>query len=262
MNDDFSPSLLFSRLLHFWWIMGLLMIFGGGAGVLLSRAHQPVYESKATITSALDYSVLGKLDDYEEDQVFVAIGEIIGSTSVKQAVVSDAQKNNLGVSEADILDNLSLDRMDNRWVMRVRLSDPQLAQQINGYWASNAMQALIMMKVKAVTNFANQQFISSIVSCLQESVILESGSTSCGNQNYEMIQSEIKKIVDDPSTQIASDSLILLHTSFELTDEPNLPNSPVLFGQNISALAGILIAMFLGLVAFSTDFPHFLKKKA
>jgi hypothetical protein len=160
MNEDFSPSRIFNRIIHFWWILALLIILGGIAGIFISRAHQPVYESKAVITSVLDYSLLGKLDDAEEDQVFVGIGETIGSTAVKNAVAARAKKDNLALSDEEIRSSLALDRQDNRWVLRVRLSDPKAAQQLNRYWAESAMQSLTSMKTKALVDYAAQQHIN------------------------------------------------------------------------------------------------------
>lgn len=255
MNEDFTPSKTFSRLLHFWWALVFLMILGGVAGMLFSRFHHPVYESQATITSVLDYSVLGKLDDTEEDQVFVGIGEIIDSSSVKNALLDKARSEKIILSQDEILNSLSLDRQDNRWVLRVRLNDPSLAQQINTFWSDAAMQALESMKADAVTGFMAQQYIDSLVTCLQQSVVTEFSSSACNSQNVASIQSEIKKAIDDPEMKLSSGSLLFLHTSFELTGEPSLPSSPALFGQNISAFAGMLIALIVGLVLFSIDFP-------
>jgi hypothetical protein len=86
-------------------------------------------------------------------------------------------------------------------------------------------------------------------------VVLESGSTTCTSQNFEAIQAEIEKTVNNSDVQAVSNSLLIWHTSFELTGEPSLPNNPLLFGQNISALAGMMIALLLGLVFFSIDLP-------
>jgi hypothetical protein len=255
MNEDFSPSRIFNRIIHFWWVLALFIILGGIVGILISRVHPPVYESKAVITSVLDYSLLGKIDDTEEDQVFVGIGETIGSTTVKNAVVARAKNGNVALTDEEIRSSLFLDRQDNRWVLRVRLSDPQLAQKIDQYWSESAMQSLAAMKAKALVDFAAQQHINSLVTCLQQSVILESGSASCNGQNFAAIQAEITKTVSDPDVQGTSNSLLIWHTSFELTSRPSLPNEPALFGQNLSALAGMAVALLLGLVLFSIDFP-------
>ena len=87
------------------------------------------------------------------------------------------------------------------------------------------------------------------------SVVLESGSASCNGQNFAAIQAEIDKTVSSPELKSVSNSLLILHTSFELTDEPSLPNEPALFGRNLFALAGMVITLLLGLVLFSIDFP-------
>ena len=255
MNEDFAPSRLFTKLVRFWWALALLVVLGGGIGILISRVHPPVYESRAVITSVIDYSMLGKLDDYEEDQVFVGIGELIGSTAVKNAVIARAEKENTNLTNEAILNSLFLDRQDNRWVLRVRLNDANYAQRVNQIWAENAMAALTAMHNKAVADFGSQQYINSLVSCLQESVVQESGSAACNIQNISAIQKEIQNAINDPAVRAETGSLLLLHTSFELTAEPDLPGSPILLAQNLSALTGMLIALLLGLVLLSIDFP-------
>ena len=258
MNEDFVPSRLFTKLIRFWWALALLVILGGAVGILISRVHPPLYESKAVITSVIDYSMLGKLDDYEEDQVFVGIGETIGSTTVKNAVAAQAKKENINLTDEAILNSLTLDRQDNRWVLRVRLNDANDAQRVNQIWAENAMAALVTMHNNAIADFGSQQYINSLVSCLQESVVQESGSAACNIQNISSIQKEIQNAINDPTVRAETGSLLLLHTSFELTAEPDLPGSPILLAQNLSALAGMLVALLLGLVLLSIDFPiHF-----
>ena len=248
MNEDFSPSDYFLRILHFWWVIALVMIAGGIAGVMVARVHRPVYESKAIINTILDYSNLGKLDDYDSDQIYLAVGEIIGSAGVKDAVVQKALQEQLPFTQTQILDSLSLDRVDTRWALRVRLDDPQQAQQVNQLWADAAMQALDQMKIDAVTGYASQQYVHSLVTCLQQTVILESGSSECESRDFASIQQEINSIVTDPSSQIASGSLLVSHASFELTQTPSLPGKPVLFAQNLSGLAGVLLGLIAGLI--------------
>jgi len=255
MNDDLVPSKVFSRLIHFWWALALFMIVGGLAGLVAARFHRPVFESQSVITSIADYSVLGQVDDWDNDQLYSAIGDVIGSTSVKNEVIAKVQAAKLPLSETETLASLTLDRQDNRWVMHVRLDDPRVAQQVNSYWAESAMQALEAVKAKAVTGFESQQYINSLVTCLQQSVVVEANSTTCNAQTFTQIQNQLKDIASDPDLQISSGSLLLLHTSFALTTQATLPGSPALYAQNLLALAGMLIALIVGLVVLSLDFP-------
>lgn len=262
MDEDFSPSRTFGKVIHLWWVLALLMIVGGMCGVWVSRLHKPVYESKAVITSVLDYSQIGQIDDTDEDQIYVAIGQIIGSSAVENEVVAQVKTEKLDLTEVQVLNSLALDRQDNRWVLHVRLTNPQLAQKVNQYWVDDAIKALEVMKSDAVLGYASQQYINSLVTCFQQSVVSESGSAICNNQNMTQLQTEIKQVFDDPNSKLTSASLLLLHTSFELTNAPDLPTSPVLLAQNISALAGIVIALIVGLVILSIDFSKFSSPKS
>jgi hypothetical protein len=118
------------------------------------------------------------------------------------------------------------------------------------------MSALTAMKVKAVVGFMSEQYINSLATCLQQSVMSESVSSVCTGQNFSALRDEIKKVVVDPASELDSGSLLILHTSFELTNVPDLPTKPVLFAQNISALAGVLISLLIGLIVISLDFPR------
>jgi len=254
MNDDYSPSLVFSRFLRFWWLIVLLMILGGAIGVLISRTHRPIYESRAEITTALDYSLLGKLTDTEEDQVYTSVGQLLNSTVVQNEVLNQVKARNIGLSDKEVIDSLVLSRQENVWLLNVRLNDPKMAQEIDQIWSSSAMKALTDMKTKAVVGYNSQQYLNSLVDCMQQSVVAENPLSDCGSQNVSELQKEIDRVIDDPDSQLVSSSILLLHLSFELTTEPTLPAAPVLLSQNISALTGMITALALGIFFLSIDF--------
>ena len=260
MNGDLEPMTILKRMIKYWWLMILILILGGVLGVGISRLHQPVYQSKAVITTVIDYSQLGKLDDYEEDQIFVAVGEKIGSSSVKDAVFQKVKDAGLNMSLERLDAALSLNRQDSRWILYVRFSDPQTAQQIAQYWADESMSALTSMTKDAETNFYNQQYQNSLVTCLQDTVIVDSSSSVCNLQNYAAIQSEIDRTVQAGNTADEGNSLLLLHTTYEITETPSRSDTPVLFKQSISALGGMLLALAVGLIVFSLDIPFFDRK--
>lgn len=260
MNGDLEPMTILQRMIKYWWALTIILILGGVIGVGASRLHRPVYQSKAVITTVIDYSQLGKLDDYEEDQIFVAVGEKLGSTSVKDAVYQKVNQAGLSLTREGLGKALTLNRQDSRWILYVRFTDPQTAQQIAQYWADEGMAALTSMRKDAETNFYFHQYQNSLVTCLQDTVIVDSSSSVCNLQNYSAIQSEIDRSVQADNAADSGNSLLLLHTSFEITENPSGTNSPVLFNQSICALGGMLLALAAGLIIFSIDFPFFDKK--
>ena len=259
MADEFNLSKIISRLLKFWWVLAAIMIVGGGVGILLSRIHPPVYQSRAVITSVIDYSMLGKIDDYESDQIYVGIGELIDSTAVKDAAYQELRTQGTSIEKEDFDNSLTLQRQDSRWLLYVRYSNPEIAQKINQVWAEQAMLAIDQMKEKATKQFLSDQYLNSLVTCLQNSVVVDSTSSVCNQMTYESIQKEIEKVVSENNSSDSANSLLILHTSSEITQSASYSASPILLGQNTSALAGMLLGLIAGLFFFSHDW-QFLKR--
>jgi uncharacterized protein involved in exopolysaccharide biosynthesis len=87
--DDFVPSEVIKRAIRLWWLLALLMIAGGVAGVLASRLQKPVYESQASITTSIDFAYAGRLSDDEEDYLISSVGDVIDSSDVLESVKED-----------------------------------------------------------------------------------------------------------------------------------------------------------------------------
>ncbi|MEA5079005.1 MAG: hypothetical protein VB013_10590 [Anaerolineaceae bacterium] len=246
MDNDLAPIQAMNRLMHYWWVVVVLMILGGGIGLFFTTLRPAVYESTASISTAIDYAFVSRLDDWEEDQIFQAVGDVILSSSVLEQVSNDASAAGLTLSKQEIAANFSADRQDTRWVLRVRNSDPQTAQKFSQIWSQNAIATLSDLRKNAVTSVAVQSSLNSLVNCLQDKVVADASSALCPEKDLTEVKKEIDAIANDPKFQEVWNSLALSHTSFELTGEATLPTSPVLFGRNISVLAGALIGLLLG----------------
>ena len=260
MDEDIKLSEIISKIIHFWWLLIVFIIAGGVLGLLFSTLHPAVYESKSVITTVIDYGNLGKLDDMEEDQLFVAVGDLIGSTSVKDKTAADAAVEDVALTAEEINDSLWLDRKDTRWVLRVRASDPQTALRINEIWTQAAMDSLSDMKENALVAASFQQKLDSLVSCFEQSVIMEPIPAECQPQNYSELRNAINELTAaQPS--VIYDSLILSHTSFTVTTQSTNPNSPVSFSRNLLVLAGGFLGLIISLVLFTLDWPKQKNKK-
>jgi hypothetical protein len=253
MADEFNLSKIILRLLKFWWVLAAIMIVVGGVGVFVSRIHTPIYQSKAVITSVIDYSLLGKIDDYQSDQIYVGIGELIESTAVKEAAYQELQTQGTVIGKEEFENSLTLQRQDTRWLLYVRYSNPEIAQKIDQVWAEQAMLAIDQMKSKATKQFLSDQYLNSLVTCLQNSVVVDSTSSVCNQMTYESIQKEIEKVLSENAASESADSLLILHTSSEITQSASYSASPVILGQNTSALAGMLLGLIAGLFFFTHD---------
>jgi hypothetical protein len=238
------------------------MILGGLSGFLSTLFFHPIYESKAVITSTLDYGVLGKLDDWEEDQLYLAIGDIITSSGVKASIVEKANANGIKIPANDIEEQFTANRQDTRWVMRVRNSDPVMAQKLNQYWTEASVAALVSMKEMNSTSLVFQQKLNSLAACFEESVVVEPISSSCSIQNLDQIRAEMADAAAFPDLMDFRSSLIISHASFQLTTEPTLPSAPVLYRRNFVVLAGAMIGLFFGVILFTVGWPRVKKASA
>jgi hypothetical protein len=261
MTNDFSTKHFFSRIIHFWWILAALMILGGVIGFLATFLLKPVYESTAVVSTTLDYAVLGKLDDWEEDQVFRSIGDIITSTEVKDEVLALAQEDGVDLTGPQFDKYFSADRQDTRWVMRVRAESAKTAQRLNTYWSTAVMDALNQLKTDSDSAMVVQQYMFSLADCFEQSVAVEPVAMSCEIQNIDELRAEMAKTGEQGTDKSNRSTFVLSHTSYALTTDPTLPTDSVLYTRNLMVLCGALIGLFLGFVLFSLKWPGLKQEK-
>jgi len=248
MESDLVLSDLISKVIKKWWVVAALMIIGGLGGMAVTRITKPVYQSTAIITTAVDYAYAGRLEDYELDHILLAVGDIINSTSVRQAVLINSQEQLPGITNDEIQKNLVAVRKGYDWILTARTSDPESAQVLASAWADNAMVALFKMTQKSLVDFHTQATLLSIENCFSNSVILENATTGCSTEELESLITEFG--LDDGNYTTLRESILLSNLSFQITTDPTLPSTPILFRQNLNVAAGALIGLILSLVWF------------
>ena len=245
MESDFVPSILIAKAIKKWWVIAALMIMGGLVGMLVTRIHKPVFQSQAVITTAVDYAYAGRLEDYELDHLILTVGDVIASTQVKQQVITQALQEIPDTSEKAILEYLTPIRKGYDWILSVRTSEADSAQKIARWWADAAMGSLQKMSQNALDDFHQQTAMLSIESCFSQSVIAETAVSGCTTEDLETLKTYLT--VNADTAESLRDSILLSNLSFEITTEPELPSSPILFRQNLNVAAGALIGLIIGL---------------
>jgi capsular polysaccharide biosynthesis protein len=247
MENDFVPSELIRTTARKWWILVLAMILGGLAGMLITRAHKPVYQSQAIITTAVDYAYTGSLQDFELDHLVMAVGEVIDSTTVRDIVIENVLSDGATDSADKILNNLNLIRKGNSWLLTVRASDPVTAQKIALVWGNKAIDVLAALRTTATDAFHIQVAQFALEDCLSRTVVVEPVSSGCSSEEMDELR-QFLATSDQPDAALDyRESILLSNLSFELTKEPELSSSPVLFRQNLNVLAGALIGLIVAL---------------
>jgi hypothetical protein len=176
------------------------MVFGGLAGMLITRAHKPVYQSQAIITTAVDYTYTGHLQDFELDHLIMAVGDVIDSTSVRESVVESILSDDSSASADEIFNNMTLIRKGYKWLLTVRDSDPVTAQRIALLWANEALDSLTALRTAATDAFRFQVAQFTLEECLSRIVVVDPVSSGCSNDGWMNLGCSIK--LNQPDTSL------------------------------------------------------------
>jgi hypothetical protein len=247
MENDFVPSEMIKIMARKWWVLVLAMVLGGLAGMLITRAHKPVYQSQAVITTAVDYAYTGSIDDIELDHLIMAVGDVINSTTVRESLVEKVLNEGVADSADGILNNLNLIRKGNGWLLTVRASDPVIAQQVALLWGNEAIDSLVALRLAAAEAFHIQVVQFALEECLSRIVVVEPVSSGCSSEEIDELRLFLVSSDQLDASLTYRDSILLSNLSFELTKEPEVSTSPVLFRQNLTVLAGALIGLIAAL---------------
>jgi capsular polysaccharide biosynthesis protein len=247
METDFVPSELMKIIARKWWILVIAMMLGGLAGMLITRAHKPIYQSQAVIATAVDYAYTGSLEDFELDHLIMAVGEVIDSTSVRDSVVESVLSEGTGTSAADIRKNMTALRKGDSWLLTARASEPETAQQIALAWGNEAIKSLAAKRTEATEAFHVQVARFTLEECLSRVVVVEPVSSGCSTQELDELRLFLNNSTQPDASLDYRDSILLSNLSFEFTKVPEISTSPVIFRQNFNVLAGALIALVVSL---------------
>jgi capsular polysaccharide biosynthesis protein len=246
MESDFVPSFMIKIFARKWWILVAAMVLGGLVGMVITRVHKPVYQSQAVITTAVDYAYSGSLADYELDQLIMGVGEIIDSTKMRQVVVEKVATET-SIKAEELLDNMNVIRKGYTWQLTVRAANPTTALETAQIWANESLNALADRRMAAEEAFHIQAAQLALEECLSRVVVMEPASPGCSSQVMDELRGFLEESNNKDGKLTYRNLILLSNLSFELTREPQIATSPVLFRQNLNVLAGALIGLILGL---------------
>lgn len=103
-STDLNMSRTMHRFVHYWWVVAAAIVVGGLIGSIFPYLRKPLYESISVISTSIDFAYAGKLSELEEDQMLVAVGNLIGSTNVMSAVQEQAAQAGIELTTEDMLD--------------------------------------------------------------------------------------------------------------------------------------------------------------
>ncbi len=139
------------RILNLWRLVVFCTIAGGAIGFAFRYITPPLYESKATIHVAVDFTntllntqPFYAARIYDEDQAMQTIQAAF--TEAIPQVVAYSKSLSLPMDEASFSQNSSIERMLALWEIRFRYKDPVIAQKVVNDWLQQSLVVLNQMK--------------------------------------------------------------------------------------------------------------------
>lgn len=252
---EFSLSDTFDRAVHYWWLAAVLMIIGGLIGLLVSVVRKPVYESTSVITTVIDFAYSGRLTDYEEDHLLTAIGDVIQSSEVMDRVISVGLESGFVSTSEEARSSLTASRQGYRWVLSSRSSDPNAALDTNRLWLDAAVDALEQFRADSILALAEFNAQVEVENCFQQAVVVEPVSAYCDASDMQALREQINRVESSSAKKSLLSRLLATRISFQVTQQPDLPNEAVHLGRNISAAAGVILGFLAAILLLVLGFP-------
>ncbi len=146
--EEFFPLDEFSRLFRYWWLIAICMLLGGVAAFSFHQANPPLYEATATIMATIDLQTFPLQDvredliQYNEDMALAAIGGVLKSPEVTQALFAAAQSREISLDAVTLAQASTIERKHAIWEVRYRSSNPVIAQTVVNLWMEIGYEAM------------------------------------------------------------------------------------------------------------------------
>jgi capsular polysaccharide biosynthesis protein len=251
-NQEFSLYESLERVLARWWMMVILMIIGGLAGLVLHLFLPSIYEAKAVVTISMDFDER-PLTQYEEDYAFTAAGAIINSSNVLNPVIADAQSKGYSLDPTKIADHFFLERKQSEWELRVRDPEPQVAAALANSWAQSAIDKLNAVLTHSIRAEQLQVQDDGLKNCLagvptQVAPPQLDCKALSQDQVQVMLHDDAAELVKEKNASLG----IIPIMSFSLTDLAGIPGSPTVYGQGGLVFAGAFIGFLVSVWLINT----------
>jgi hypothetical protein len=247
-SNDLRLSETLHRLMRYWWLVAAAIVVGGVIGSLFPFLRTPLYESTSVISTSIDFAYAGKLSELEEDQMIVAVGNLIGSTEVMTAVEEQAAQSGIMLADGDIAEHISLSRQGYQWELSTLAETPAEAQKLNAIWLSIAEQTLLEERTASLEVLRQLTAGESLEACFSQSAAVEPAVSVCDLEDFQSLLEEIP--VTNPQQENLRRGFLLSRITTRVTRDPSFPSQPVLFNRNLTTLAGGFIGLIVALAFF------------
>lgn len=261
MQDDFSALEALHRSLRSWWVITLLMILGAAGGLAAQRLRAPLFEAQAVISLNIDDARTGYLTDVEEDRAVEVVGDVIDSTGVVDTVLEKAAEQRIQISAESFRSQSQKERMNYRYLLRVKDPDPQRAAVLANLWAEASYASLTEAYQHVIVAEGLTRYEASLVSCLEQSVLILPSQPKCAFSNLAEVQAELEQTSAAIQQERLAGQGLYAGMIFSLSQEALVPSAPVRYQQGLLAAAGGLIGFLFGLLVVQLGWTDRLGRK-
>lgn len=253
MPDHYSPKDDLDYSLRYWWLVVLLMAAGVAAGWIFNKLIPPVYESGAEISVSIDITRTGTLTGENQDMLIDAVGDIIGSPQVMEALAAEIQ------NPEDL--KTYLERKADRFALRVTGRNPQQIMGTAERWSELAIAELDKASQHVIRAEILERSIDGLSNCVK---LLPSGGDpagSCDQLSFDEVQKTIDKAGAELQTEKAASLGLIPGIRYWLSQTPQVPTQPVQYNRKQLLLAGAVIGLVLGLWLLHMRLPDRLVRR-
>jgi hypothetical protein len=252
--DDFSPLEALERSFHNWWLVVLLVVWGGVVGWLIHSQQPPIYEAGVLFYTSVDFKQTGKLDLIEEDRAIGLVGTLIISGPVIQQVADAANHQGIPVDIYSLRKMAFLSRKSYQWDLRIRNPDPGVAQALANLWADRALATLKEDFKHAQQAVSLRAQLDNIYRCSAAPPTQALPAFCQSNTPAQLYQAASELTAEYQNELILSGGMspALL---FDLTERASRPLQPVVLGTNSMVLAGGFTGFLFAVWAIAGDWP-------
>jgi hypothetical protein len=266
-SPDYSPIDVFEKNLHFWWLLLICGIAGGILGWFFHFAQAPIYEAQAVMTASIDYTQTGPINSTEEDRSMVVIGELFGTTPVREKVIQIAQQKGIELTLNEFYQISSIDRKQNLWFLRIRSSDPNKAAAIANIWLDQSYQAAVEAQSHSMKLQVIQRQYNSLLACFPQTEITATPANNwktptpvpapefCVPSNSAYLPTQIAQLSAQIAAEKAQTHAIIPALTFAVSEYAVIPSQPIRFNANSFVFAGMVIGFAMGIFLI-TAFIH------
>lgn len=259
---DFSPWHELQRMARSAWFLVLTIILGAIGGGLVHQFIPPVYEARSVMTVLIDYTRTGYLEDYQQDQVMEAVGDLVAATDVKRHAAELAGWPQDAIQSGAYLEHFFVERQYFKWIMRVRSADAELAATAANAWASETSQSINEGLEHAILAGGLERYQYALEKCLEQIALVEPVQAYCSVDNLAELQSELESTAKDLRDERVLSKGLIPAITYEVNEKAVVPNAPVARGRNTLILAGMAVGMGLGVLGLAVDLPaRFLRRR-